>query len=51
MISPYYEELTKAENRLTSFGYLEGLPGVEQQLFHQRSEKTISIIYWSRCRL
>ncbi len=37
--APYYEELTKAENRLTSFGYLEGLPGVEQQLFHQRSEK------------
>jgi len=36
---PYYEELMKAENRLTSTGYLEGLPGVSQQLFHQRSEK------------
>jgi len=36
---PHYDELMKAENRLTSFGYLEGLPGVEQQLFHQRSEK------------
>jgi len=35
----HYDELMKAENRLTSFGYLEGLPGVEQQLFHQRSEK------------
>ena len=37
--APYYEELTKAENRLASHGYLEGLPGVEQQLYHQRSEK------------
>ncbi len=36
---PHYDELMKAENRLTSFGYLEGLPGVDQQLFHQRSEK------------
>ena len=36
---PHYEELIKAENRLTSIGYLEGLPGVEQQLFNQRSEK------------
>lgn len=37
--APYYIDLTKAENRLTSTGYLEGLPGVDQQLFHQRSEK------------
>lgn len=36
---PHYDELMKAENRLTSYGYLEGLPGVDQQLFHQRSEK------------
>ncbi|MBE0700675.1 MAG: U32 family peptidase C-terminal domain-containing protein, partial [Acholeplasmataceae bacterium] len=31
--------LQKAENRLTSHGYLEGLPGVEQQLFKHRSEQ------------
>lgn len=37
--SPYQKELDKAENRLTSFGYLEGLPGIDQQLFNQRSEK------------
>lgn len=36
---PYYTELKKAENRLASHGYLEGLPGVEQQLYNQRSEK------------
>ena len=36
---PFYTELLKAENRLTSHGYLEGLPGVEQQLFNHRSEK------------
>ncbi|MCK9235222.1 MAG: U32 family peptidase [Acholeplasmataceae bacterium] len=36
---PYQKELDKAENRLTSFGYLEGLPGIDQQLFNQRSEK------------
>ncbi|MDX9691520.1 MAG: peptidase U32 family protein, partial [Acholeplasmataceae bacterium] len=36
---PYLIELQKAENRLASHGYLEGLPGVEQQLYHMRSEK------------
>jgi putative protease len=37
--APYYVDLLKAENRLTSHGYLEGLPGVEEQLFNHRSEK------------
>jgi putative protease len=32
-------ELQKAENRLTSHGYLEGLPGVEQQLFQMKNEQ------------
>jgi len=36
---PYLIELQKAENRLTSHGYLEGLPGVEQQLYNMRSEQ------------
>lgn len=36
---PFYDELMKAENRLTSHGYLEGLPGFSEQLFNQRSEK------------
>jgi len=36
---PYLNELQKAENRLTSHGYLEGLPGVEEQLFNSRSEQ------------
>jgi len=36
---PYMIELQKAENRLASHGYLEGLPGVEQQLYQMRSEK------------
>ena len=35
----YEKEMTKAENRLSSVGYLEGLPGVEQQLYGMRSEK------------
>ncbi len=36
----YYEkEIHKAENRLSSIGYLEGLPGVEQQLYGMRSEQ------------
>ncbi|QWB96552.1 U32 family peptidase [Mycoplasmatota bacterium] len=35
----YEIEMTKAENRLSSVGYLEGLPGVEQQLYGMRSEK------------
>ncbi len=36
---PYAEDLKKAENRLASHGYLEGLPGVEQQLYQMRSEQ------------
>ncbi len=35
----YEKEMHKAENRLSSIGYLEGLPGVEQQLYNMRSEK------------
>ncbi len=37
--NPYMKELEKAENRLASHGYLEGMPGVEQQLYLMRSEK------------
>ncbi len=37
--APYMKELEKAENRLASHGYLEGLPGVEQQLYNARSER------------
>lgn len=36
---PYLNELEKAENRLSSHGYLEGMPGVEQQLYNIRSEQ------------
>lgn len=36
---PYMNELEKAENRLASHGYLEGMPGVEQQLYNMRSER------------
>lgn len=36
---PYFDELEKAENRLSSHGYLEGMPGIEQQLFNVRSEQ------------
>ncbi len=36
---PYLIELQKAENRLTSFGYLEGIPGIEQLLYDRRSEQ------------
>jgi putative protease len=32
-------ELQKAENRLASHGYLEGLPGVEQQLYQMKNEQ------------
>lgn len=35
----YEEEMKKAENRLSSIGYLEGNPGVEQQLYGMRSEQ------------
>jgi len=36
---PFLIELQKAENRLTSHGYLEGLPGIDQQLFDKKSEQ------------
>lgn len=36
---PYLLELQKAENRLASFGYLEGIPGIEQLLYDRRSEQ------------
>ncbi|MBN2300685.1 MAG: U32 family peptidase [Acholeplasmataceae bacterium] len=36
---PYLLELQKAENRLVSFGYLEGMPGIEQLLYDRRSEQ------------
>lgn len=35
----YVKQLKKAENRLASTGFLEGVPGVEQQLYQMRSEK------------
>ncbi|CCV64273.1 Peptidase U32 family protein [Alteracholeplasma palmae J233] len=35
----YVKRLKKAENRLASSGFLEGVPGVEQQLYQMRSEK------------
>jgi U32 family peptidase len=37
--TPYLIELQKAENRLTSHGYLEGLPGVDEQLYNKQSEQ------------
>jgi U32 family peptidase len=37
--TPYMIELQKAENRLASHGYLEGLPGVEQQLYQVKNEQ------------
>ncbi len=37
--NPYIIELQKAENRLASHGYLEGLPGVEQQLYQVKNEQ------------
>ena len=36
---PFHLELSKAENRLASTGFLKGTPGVEEQLFNQRSEQ------------
>lgn len=35
---PYIKAMGKTENRLSSHGYLEGMPGVEQQLYNMRSE-------------
>jgi len=34
----YETEIQKAENRLTSFGFMEGITSPEQQLYHMRSE-------------
>ncbi len=36
---PYLTELQKAENRRASFGYLEGMPGIEQLLYDKKSEQ------------
>lgn len=38
-ISIYEKEIRKAENRLTSFGFLGGMPKAEQQLYNLRSEE------------
>ena len=38
-ISIYEKEIRKAENRLTSFGFLGGIPKAEQQLYNLRSEE------------
>jgi len=35
----FENEMTKAENRLSSIGFLEGTPGIEQQLYGMRSEQ------------
>ncbi len=36
----YYEmEISKAENRLTAHGFLNGMPGVDEQLFDLNSER------------
>lgn len=35
---PYIKAMEKTENRLSSHGYLEGMPGIEQQLYNMRSE-------------
>jgi putative protease len=37
-ITEYEIEIQKAENRLTSFGFMEGITSPEQQLYHMRSE-------------
>lgn len=38
-LSVYEKEIRKAENRLTSFGFLGGMPKAEQQLYNLRSEE------------
>lgn len=38
-ISIYEQEIQKAENRQTSYGFFAGMPGIEQQLYNQRSEQ------------
>lgn len=35
----YIKEIKKAENRLTSFGFLDGKPKAEQQLYNLRNEE------------
>ncbi|MBU0997183.1 MAG: U32 family peptidase [Firmicutes bacterium] len=37
-ISYYEAEIRKAENRLTSYGFMEGITSVKQQLYNMRSE-------------
>jgi U32 family peptidase len=38
-LSPYLDEISKAENRLTAEGFLGGKPTDEEQLYNMRSEK------------
>ncbi|MEF3692757.1 MAG: U32 family peptidase [Acholeplasmataceae bacterium] len=38
-ISIYEKEIQKAENRQASYGFFAGMPGIEQQLYNQRSEQ------------
>lgn len=38
-IAIYEKEIRKAENRLTSYGFLGGMPKAEQQLYNLRSEE------------
>lgn len=38
-IEIYEKEIRKAENRLTSYGFLGGMPKAEQQLYNLRSEE------------
>jgi len=35
----YEKQISKAENRPASFGYLEGMPTINQQLFNEKEEK------------
>ncbi|HOO44478.1 MAG TPA: U32 family peptidase C-terminal domain-containing protein, partial [Bacillota bacterium] len=37
-LDEYRDEIKKAENRLTSIGFLAGDPGVDEQLYNSRSE-------------
>ncbi len=38
-IPKYLLEIKKAENRLSSFGFMEGMTGIDQQLYNLRSEQ------------
>jgi putative protease len=38
-MSFYENEIKKAENRLTSYGFMDGIPKAEQQLYNLRSEE------------